>query len=56
VALAIHGLIAVALIAAYVVLRAIGDSGDLVGGLLVGYLGGVGAQVGLRKAGAAPPP
>lgn len=55
-ALVVHAVIAVALIVAYVALRISGDDANLIGGILIGYLGGVTSQVGLRKAGAAPPP
>lgn len=55
-ALVVHGLIAVALIVAYTVVTVTGNDGDPLLTLLAGYIVGVGTQVGLRKAGAAPPP
>jgi hypothetical protein len=56
VALVVHAAIAIALIVAYTVVTVTGHDGDPLLTLLAGYIVGVGTQVGLRKAGAAPPP
>lgn len=56
VALVVHAVISVALVVAYVIVTVTGHDGDPLLTLLAGYIVGVGAQAGLRRAGAAPPP
>ena len=55
-ALAVYGVIAVALIAAYTVVTVTGHDGVPLLTLLGGYIAGVGTQAGLKRAGIAPPP
>lgn len=55
-ALVVHALIAVALIVAYVIVTITEHDGTPLLTLTAGYLLGVGAQAGLRRAGAPPPP
>lgn len=55
-ALAVYAVVAVALIAAYVVVVVTGHDGTPLVTLLGGFIAGVGAQAGFRRTGAAPPP